>query len=124
MKLILTLLLAAACLPAQQPYDLLLTGGHVIDAKNHIDAIRDVAISDGRIARVAQHIDASQARKVVNCSGLYVTPGLVDIHVHVYHRLASPPPGHSDSVDPDSFSFRSGVTTMVDAGTSSWKEFP
>lgn len=119
------LLLSPVFLSAQQQsYDLLLTGGHVIDAKNHIDAIRDVAIADGRIARVAPHIDASQSRKVVNCSGLYVTPGLVDIHVHVYRRVTKQAPGESHAVDPDSFSFRSGVTTMADAGTTGWKEFP
>jgi dihydroorotase len=67
-----------------QPYDLLLQGGHVIDAKNNIDAVRDVAIRDGKIAAVARHIDPAQAFKVVNVAGLYVTPGLIDIHVHVY----------------------------------------
>jgi dihydroorotase len=109
---------------AQQPYDLLLSGGHVIDAKNHIDELRDVAISNGRIAQVAAHIDPALARRVVDCSGLYVTPGIVDMHVHVYHRLTRPAPGENYAVDPDSFSFRSGVTTMVDAGTTGWKEFP
>jgi dihydroorotase len=124
MKLVSCLLLMAAPLAAQQPYDLLLAGGHVIDAKNRVDDVRDVAIANGHIALVAAHIDASQARKVVDCKGLYVTPGLLDIHVHVYHRLARPAPGHNYAIDPDSFSFRSGVTTMVDAGTSGWKEFP
>jgi dihydroorotase len=123
MRLVLVVLLMASTLPAQQIYDLLLAGGHVIDAKNRIDEVQDVAITDGHIARVAGHIDASQARKVVDCAGLYVTPGLIDMHVHVYHRLARPAPGESYAVDPDSFSFRSGVTTMVDAGTSGWKEF-
>jgi dihydroorotase len=124
MRFLPILLLTVYCLPAQQPYDLLLAGGHVIDAKSHTDGVRDVAIADGRIARVAPHIDASQARKVVNCSGLYVTPDLLDIHVHVYHRLTKPAPGRNYGVDPVSFSFRSGITTMVDAGTTGWKEFP
>jgi dihydroorotase len=122
-RLALVFLLGASGLSGQQPYDLLLTGGHVIDAKNHIDEVRDVAIANGHVARVAAHIAASEARKVVDCSGLYVAPGLLDIHVHVYHRLARPSPGESYAIDPDSFSFRSGVTTMVDAGTSGWKEF-
>ena len=69
----------------QTQYDLLLQGGHVIDPKNNISAVRDVAILDGRIAAVAEHLDpASAALKTVDVSGLYVTPGLVDIHVHVY----------------------------------------
>src|SRR5215467_14823306 len=121
-RLIILLLLAPAAM-AQPSYDLLLKGGHVIDAKNRIDAVRDVAIAGGRIALVAEKIDPVQARKVVSVAGLYVTPGLVDIHVHLYHR-SNPPPGATDeSVNPDAFSFRSGVTTMVDASSSGWKDF-
>ena len=69
---------------AQTAYDLLLEGGHVIDGRNGIDGVRDVAIKDGKIAAVAPNIPATQATKTVNAAGLYVTPGLVDIHVHVY----------------------------------------
>ena len=65
-------------------YDLLLKGGHVIDGKNGINAIRDVAVKDGKVAAVGTNIAASKALKTVDISGLYVTPGLVDIHVHVY----------------------------------------
>src|SRR5258708_36291404 len=68
----------------QARYDLLLQGGHVIDAKNGISAVRDVGIKDGKVAAVAPHLDAKDAVKAVNASGLYVTPGLVDIHVHVF----------------------------------------
>jgi dihydroorotase len=67
-----------------QQYDLLLRGGHIIDAKNNLSAVRDVAIAGGKIAAVAEKIDPAQAFKVVNVAGLYVTPGLVDIHTHVY----------------------------------------
>jgi dihydroorotase len=110
---------------AQAPqYDLVLKGGHVIDAKNHIDGVRDVAIKDGRIARVGPPIDAAEGRRVVDVSGLYVTPGLVDIHVHVFKRNNPPITMNEEAVQPDAFSFRSGVTTMVDAGSSGWKEFP
>jgi len=116
------LLLLASAAMAQPSYDLLLKGGHVIDAKNRIDAVRDVAIAGGRIALVAEKIDPVQARKVVNVAGLYVTPGLVDIHVHLYHRTNPPPAATDESVNPDAFSFRSGVTTMVDAGSSGWKD--
>ena len=110
---------------AQQPrYDLLLKGGHVVDAKNRIDGVRDVAIESGRIARVAPQINPAEAKKIVDVSGLYVTPGLVDIHVHVFKRNDPPIAMNEEAVQPDAFSFRSGVTTMVDAGSSGWKEFP
>jgi len=105
---------------AQPRYDLVLKGGHVIDPKNRIDAVRDVAISGGRIARVAERIDAAEARQTVDVSGLYVTPGLIDIHVHVF-RKGRPA---EQSVDPDAFTFRTGVTTVADAGTCGWKDFP
>jgi len=69
---------------AQPRYDLLLKGGHVLDAKNGINAVRDVAIANGRIAAVAQNIPAAEARRTVDVKNLYVTPGLVDMHVHVF----------------------------------------
>ena len=81
---ILLALSVASLGQAQTAYDLLLKGGHVIDGRNGIDAVRDVAIKDGKIAAVAPNIPATQATKTVNAAGLYVTPGLVDIHVHVY----------------------------------------
>src|SRR6516165_11085742 len=70
-----------------QEYDLLIKNGHVIDGKNHLSAVRDVAIQDGKIAAVAANIAPSRALKTVDASGLYVTPGLVDIHVHVFPGL-------------------------------------
>lgn len=110
---------------AQQPqYDLLLKGGHVVDAKNRIDAPRDVAIAAGRIAAVSPNIDSAAAKRVVDVSGFYVTPGLIDMHVHVFKRNNTPITLNEEAVQPDAFSFRSGVTTMVDAGSSGWKEFP
>ena len=80
---------AIAC--AQADYDFVLKGGHVIDGKNKISAVRDIAIKDGKIAAVAAAIPASDAGKVIDLKGLYVTPGLVDIHVHVYKRTNPPP---------------------------------
>src|SRR5437762_641363 len=80
----LVLLSMSHVLAQQQRYDLLLKGGHVIDPKNRISAVRDVAIADGKIAAVAASIDPSSALKVVDVSGQYVTPGLIDIHVHVF----------------------------------------
>src|SRR5882672_4174579 len=123
MKFLVFILLAATA-AAQSPYDLLLQGGHVVDAKNRISEVRDVAIKDGRSAEVASHIDPARAAKVVDVSGLYVTPGLVDIHVHVYAGTGMRGAYSGDnSVYPDGFTFRSGVTTVVDAGSSGWRNF-
>lgn len=111
-------------LSAQPRYDLLLQGGHVIDAKNNISAARDVAIRDGKIAAVADHIEPMQAFKVVIVRGLYVTPGLVDIHVHVYAGTGAPGSYAGDnSLYPDGFTLRAGVTTVADAGSSGYRNF-
>jgi dihydroorotase len=117
-------LFSANCLFAQTQYDLLLQGGHLIDAKNNIDAVRDVAIKDGKVAAVAQRIDPAQALKVVNVNGLYVTPGLIDIHVHVYAGTGEPRSYAGDnSLYPDGHTFRVGVTTVADAGCAGWRNF-
>jgi dihydroorotase len=109
---------------AQTQYDLLLRGGHVIDPKNHISAVRDVAIRDGKIAAVGEHIDPATALKTVEVKGLYVTPGLIDIHVHVYASTGERNSYAGDnSVFPDGFTLRSGVTTAADAGSSGYKNF-
>lgn len=121
--LALSLLLFPAMCYGQVTYDLLLKGGHVIDPKNHLNAVRDVAIAQGRIAAVAAEIPASKAYKTVNVAGFYVTPGLVDIHTHVF-ACCRPPKQGPLSVYPDGHTFRSGVTTVVDAGTSGWRTFP
>jgi dihydroorotase len=109
---------------AQNQYDLLIRNGHLVDSKNGISAVRDVAIRDGKIAAVASHIDPAKALKTVDATGLYVTPGLIDIHVHVY---ATPGERHSyagdNSVWPDGFTLRNGVTTVADAGSSGFKNF-
>ena len=124
MKLLPVVLLGSAMF-AQSSYDLLLKGGHVIDAKNQISAVRDVAIQDGKIAAVAADIPAGRAAKVVDVRGLYVAPGLVDIHVHVYAGTGLPGVYCGDnSVYPDGFTFRSGITTVADAGSSGWRGFP
>jgi dihydroorotase len=67
-----------------QPYDLLLKGGHMIDPKNNIDEKMDLAITGGKIAKVAPSIPAADAKKVVDITGLIVTPGIIDMHVHVF----------------------------------------
>src|SRR3954468_5485295 len=81
----LALLAASASAQPLPAYDLLLRGGHVLDAKNHIDAVMDVAIKDGHIAKVAPSLSAGDAIKTIDVRGMYVTPGLIDLHVHVYY---------------------------------------
>ena len=106
-------------------YDLVLKGGHVIDARNNLSAVRDVAIKDRKIAAVGTNIPASRAVKTVDVSGLYVTPGLVDIHVHVYPgEKKNDYAGGDWSIYPDGFTLRSCVTTVADAGSSGWRTFP
>jgi len=123
-----TLLLVAAILgapvaAAAQKYDVLLQGGHVVDPRNNISAVRDVAISGGKIVAIAPKIDA-QASTTVNASGLFVTPGLVDIHTHVYAGTGEPRSYAGDnSVYPDVVAPRAGVTTVVDVGGSGWRNF-
>jgi dihydroorotase len=132
MQTILLVLVLSSALSAQAPYDLLLKGGHVLDPKNNINGKMDVAIRGSKIARVAPVIDATQAKKVIPCDGLYVTPGLVDIHVHLYFSTALESNLHGDTssyagfraVHPDGFTFRTGVTTAVDVGSSGWRNFP
>ena len=107
-----------------QQYDLLLQGGHVIDARNNISAVRDVAIKDGKVAAVAARIDPASALKTVNVTGLYVTPGLVDIHAHVYAGTGERGSYAGDnSLYPDGYTFRVGVTTVGDAGCAGWRNF-
>lgn len=117
-------LLTAGSLAAQPAYDLLLKGGHVIDPKNNLSKVADVAIAGGKIALVAASIPAAQAKQVADVAGLYVMPGLIDLHVHVYANTGQRALTGDSSVAPDGFSFRTGTTTMVDAGTSGWRNFP
>ncbi len=117
-------LLCAGPALAQEKYDLLLRGGHVIDPRNKVSAVCDVAIRDGKIAAVAPKIDPAAALKAVDVAGLYVTPGLIDIHVHVFTGTGERYSYAGDnSVTPDGFTFRSGVTTVADAGCAGWRNF-
>jgi dihydroorotase len=123
--LVVCLVTIAASYAQQQPIDILLKGGHVIDPKNNIDGVMDVAISEGKILRVAQNIPVTNAKRVVDAKGYYVTPGLIDMHVHVFigNDLESYIANGQTSVSPDGFTFRAGVTTVVDAGSSGWRNF-
>lgn len=128
--LMLVTLAGAAALCATpalaQPYAMILKGGHVVDPKNGRDGVMDVAIADGKIAEVALSIDAAKARKVVDATGLYVVPGLIDLHAHVFH--GTEPDAYLSNgmvaVPPDNHSFRSGQTTLVDVGGAGWRSFP
>jgi dihydroorotase len=109
-----------------QQYNIVIKGGHVIDSKNNIDGIMDIAVKNGKIALIANSIDANEGAQVINASGLYVTPGLIDIHVHVFNG-SYPDQQYMNgpsSVPPDGFTFRVGVTTVVDAGCAGWRTFP
>lgn len=110
---------------AAQSYDTLLKGGHVIDPRNGIDGVMDVAVEGALIARVDADIPAEQASRVIDVSGMFVVPGLVDIHTHVFHgteqdRYLS---NSYYAVKPDSYSFKNATTTMVDVGGAGWKNF-
>jgi dihydroorotase len=121
----ITLLTVSFCAGAQT-YSTIIKGGHVIDPKNNIDDVMDIAIKDGKIALVAKGIDPQEGKQVIDAMGLFVTPGLIDMHVHVYYgtRYDQALMNGESSVSPDAFSFRAGVTTFVDAGCSGWRGFP
>jgi len=109
-----------------QTYDIVIKNGHVIDPKNNVDEILDIAIVNGKIAQVAKKIEPTNASQVVNAKGFYVTPGLIDIHVHVFagSHLDQAYMNGPNAVSPDGFTFRTGVTTVVDAGSAGWRTFP
>lgn len=107
------------------PYDLLIKGGQVIDPKNNVNTVMDVAIKSGTIAKLGKDLDPKSAKQVVDAKGLIVTPGLIDIHGHVFygtqpdHYLSD---GYS-ALPPDGFTLRVGVTTVVDCGGAGWRNF-
>lgn len=103
--------------PVAAPYDLILAGGHVIDPHSGTSAVRDVAIAGGRVAAVAAGLPREGARSVVDVSGCYVTPGLIDMHVHVARNF-------DISLVADAISLPYGVTTVVDAGSAGALTFP
>ena len=119
-------LLAVTTSAYSQKYSIVIKGGQVIDPKNNINAVMDIAIADGKIAKVDKNIDTTGASQVVDAKGMLVTPGLIDIHAHVF---AGTEPDHYLSngllaLPPDGFTFRVGVTTVVDCGGAGWKNFP
>lgn len=108
-----------------QTYDLLLKGGHVIDPKNKVDEIADVAIKAKKIVLVAPNIPDSSAAQVIQVEGLYVVPGVLDIHSHNFWGTTEDAylANSYTALPPDGFSFRAGVTTLVDVGGAGWRNF-
>ncbi len=98
-----------------QTYDVLLKGGHVIDPANGLDRVIDIAVAGNTIATVAPDIPPDRAKKTINAAGYYVTPGLVDIHTHVF--------GYGGWIWPDDTQLTQGTTTVVDCGGSGWRTF-
>ena len=107
-----------------QTHELVIRNAHVIDPANAINRKMDVAVAQGKIVKVADNISETAAQ-VINADGLYLAPGFIDPHTHVFvGTQAGLFANGVNSVSPDDFTFRSGVTTVVDAGTSGWRSFP
>lgn len=121
----LALMLAVTLSAQAQSYDILIKDGHLIDARNGIDEVMDVAIVDGKVARVASNIPDGDAAQVVDADGMVVSPGFIDLHAHYFwgtepNRYLS---NSYSALPPDGFTFRSGVTTAVDVGGAGWRNF-
>ena len=97
-------------------YDLVITGGRVIDPANNVDANLDIAVSNGKIAAVEANIDKTSTKRVVDANGLVVTPGLIDLHTHAAGGIRKPI-NDDFMVDPDTAGVSAGVTTILDAGS-------
>ena len=123
--LLFAILLLPSWVAAQSKYDLVLKGGEVVDPRSGTRAVRDIGVRDHKIAAIEKDIPATNAIKVISVRGLLVTPGLIDIHTHDYAGTGRKGAYDGDSsVYPDDFTFRSCVTTVVDAGSSGWRNFP
>ena len=109
-----------------QKYSIVIKGGTVIDPKNNINAVMDVALKGDTVMLVAKNIDPKEGKQVVNAKGLYVTPGLIDMHSHNFYgtNMDQTYSNGPNALQPDGFTFRTGVTTVVDAGCSGWRSFP
>jgi len=126
-SLFITLMLVmVAGFAMAQTYTIVIKGGHLIDPKNKIDGVWDIAINDGKVALIAENIDPKEGKQMVDASGLYVTPGLIDIHAHLFQGPNTDQQymNGPSAVTPDGFTFRVGVTTIVDAGCAGWRTFP
>ena len=99
-------------------YDLVLQGGHLIDPAAGVDGRRDVGFATGRVAAVDTAIPREAAREVVDVSGAYVAPGLIDLHAHAFVA------GHDLGIQTDAICASTGVTTLCDAGSTGAANFP
>ncbi len=121
---VLCVLLCAARPAWARQYELLLKGGTVIDPRNNRNGMADVAIAGGKVAQVAENIPATSAKRVVDVTGLYVVPGLIDMHSHLYAgNLRGAHAAGEFSIYPDGHTFRSCTTTIADGGSSGWRNF-
>lgn len=100
-------------------YDLLLQGGQVVDPAHKLNAVRDIAIKDGRIAAVEETIALSSAKSVISARGMLVTPGLIDTHAHVFEHVTG-----RFGLEADMCGVDSGVTTLIDQGGPSCMTYP
>ena len=108
-----------------QSIDLLLKNGTLIDPANHIHSKMDIAVDQGKVLKVGTQLTEYKARKTIDAKGLIISPGFIDLHTHVF--VGSKPDVFADgiySISPDDIALKAGVTTVVDAGTSGWRNFP
>jgi len=119
------LLMATFNLSCAQEYDVIIKNGRIIDAKNKIDRVCDLGIKDGIIQSVGTSLSENKASVIIDAENLIVTPGLIDIHSHNFHGT-TPNRYLSNSFSalaPDGFTFRTGITTIVDVGGAGWRNF-
>lgn len=110
---------------SSQNIDILIKNGLLIDPANNIHAIKDIAVHEGKILKVGTDFTLFKAKKTIDAKGLIVCPGFIDLHTHVF--VGSKPDVFADgiySLSPDDITLKAGVTTVVDAGTSGWRNFP
>ena len=99
-------------------YELLIKNGTLIDAAQGIHARQDIGFANGHVAAVSDDIPTSEAREVLDANGCFVTPGLIDLHVHVFYGVSH------FGIEPDSTCLAHGATTVVDAGSAGADTFP
>jgi dihydroorotase len=97
---------------------MLIQGGTVLDPAQNLHAVRDVALASGRVTAVAEHLTRAPGDEVIDARGLYVTPGLIDLHVHVFYGASH------YGIEPDPHCLATGTTTVVDAGSAGALTFP
>lgn len=116
---------AGISMSVDSSYDLLLRGGRIYDPRSGIKGKYDIAIRGNKIIRIAKKIDPVRSKKVINVKDEWIVPGLIDIHTHVFAGSESGKFANgTSSVNPDLYCPMNGITTVVDAGTSGWRNYP